>query len=89
MKLITEKAPDSTPINIGHDDEVSIRELAELIIEVTGKTPDLSFDTSKPDGYPRRGADPTRLKEVTGWVPEIPLKTGIEQMVEEYSQLKS
>lgn len=88
MKLIAEKATTSDPINIGHDDEVSIKELAETILHVTGKNPELTFDTSKPDGYPRRGADPTLLKEVTGWVPDTPLEQGLKEMVEEYLELR-
>lgn len=87
MKLITEKATTADPINIGHDDEISIRRLAELILEVTGIRAQLQFDTSKPDGYPRRSADPTLLREVTGWVPDTPLEDGLKEMVAEYSNL--
>jgi nucleoside-diphosphate-sugar epimerase len=56
MKLIAEKATKTDPINIGHDDEVSIRRLAEMVLEATGASPEVQFDTSRPDGYPRRGA---------------------------------
>ncbi|MBW3589244.1 MAG: NAD-dependent epimerase/dehydratase family protein [Actinobacteria bacterium] len=84
MKLIAEKATDAEPINIGHDDEISMKELASLILQLTGSTAALEFDTSKPDGYPRRSADVTRLKEVTGWVPSTPLKDGVEEMIAEY-----
>lgn len=89
MKLIAEKAKDPEPINIGHDDEISMRDLGELILELTGSQASLEFDTSKPDGYPRRSADTARLREVTGWVPSTPLKEGILDMVEEYDRLFS
>lgn len=88
MKLIAEKATTSDPINVGHDDEVSIRRLIEMIIEVTGSDASYEFDTSKPDGYPRRGADATLLREVTGWVPATPLEAGLKEMVEEYERIR-
>lgn len=87
MKLIVEKATTPDPINIGHDEEVSIRNLAEKIIEISGSKAALEFDTSKPDGYPRRGADPTRLREVTGWVPSTSLEEGLKEMVAEYRRM--
>lgn len=87
MKLITEKATTPDPINIGHDNEVSIRRLAEMILEATGKKAELAFDTSKPDGYPRRSADVTLLREVTGWTPEVGLEEGLKEMVAEYERL--
>lgn len=87
MKLIIEKATTPDPINIGHDDEVSIRRLAEMILEATGKRAELVFDTTKPDGYPRRSADVTLLREVTGWTPEVGLEEGLKEMVAEYERL--
>jgi GDP-L-fucose synthase len=89
MKLIAEKATTSYPINIGHDEEISIRRLSETILGVTGISAELQFDTSKPDGYPRRAADVTILREVTGWVPSTPLEDGIKEMVAEYERLGS
>jgi GDP-L-fucose synthase len=87
MKLISERATTCDPINIGHENEISIRRLAEMILEVTGADAEVVFDTSKPDGYPRRGADPTFLRKVTGWVPDTPLEEGIKEMVAEYEQI--
>jgi GDP-L-fucose synthase len=87
MKLIAEKASTPEPINIGHDDEVSMRELVTRIIELTGRSASVVFDTSKPDGYPRRAADATRLRMLTGWVPDTPLERGLEEMIEEYRRM--
>lgn len=84
MKLVAERADSSAPVNIGHDVEISIRELAETILHLTGRRASLHFDLSKPDGYPRRAADTTRLREVTGWVPEITLEQGLREMIDEY-----
>ena len=87
MKLIAEKATSPKPINIGHDEEISMRDLAERILRMTGAKSALQFDTSKPDGYPRRAADVKRLKEVTGWVLQISLDDGLKEMIAEYERI--
>ena len=69
---------DAEPIvNIGWGEDVTIKELAELVLSVIGYTGRLEFDTTKPDGTPRKLLDVTRLTEL-GWRPKIPLKLGIE-----------
>ncbi len=82
MMLAAEKAPPAEPINIGHDHEVTIKDLFALICKVIGKYPQAHYDTSKPDGYPRRAADTTLLKKYTGFVPAISLEDGIREMLE-------
>jgi GDP-L-fucose synthase len=69
---------DAEPIvNIGWGEDVTIKELAELILSVIDYTGRLNFDATKPDGTPRKLLDVTRLTEL-GWRPKIPLKRGIE-----------
>jgi GDP-L-fucose synthase len=63
-------------INIGSGREVSIRELARTVQQVVGYQNDLSFDTTKPDGTPRKLMDSSRLMAL-GWQPETDLRTGI------------
>jgi GDP-L-fucose synthase len=63
-------------INIGFGDDVTIRELAETVCEVVGFDGQLVFDTSKPDGTPRKLMDSSRLFSL-GWKPRIPLREGI------------
>ena len=82
MMLITEKAPAGTPVNIGHDKEITIKELFHLICKIIGKTPKAFFDTSKPDGYPRRSADVSLLRKLTHFTPVTSLEQGIQEMVE-------
>ncbi|HXV28492.1 MAG TPA: NAD-dependent epimerase/dehydratase family protein, partial [bacterium] len=82
VMLLAEKAPPAEPINIGHDHEVAIKELFAVICKVIGKNPHAHYDTSKPDGYPRRAADTTLLKKYTGFVPSISLEDGIREMLE-------
>lgn len=64
-------------VNIGSGQEVTIRELAELIVDVVGFNGELIFDTSKPDGTPRKLLDTSRL-DTLGWQAKISLKEGIK-----------
>ena len=60
--------------------EFTIKQLFGVICEVLGKSPEVRYDTTKPDGYPRRAADTTLLKKVIGFVPAISLEQGIREM---------
>jgi GDP-L-fucose synthase len=64
-------------VNIGSGEEVSIRQLTELICEVIGFNGKIIFDSSKPDGTPRKFLDSSRLMQL-GWCPQIKLKEGIQ-----------
>jgi GDP-L-fucose synthase len=64
-------------VNIGVGEDISIRELAELMREVTGYQGEIVNDTSKPDGTPRKLLDVSRLHAL-GWEARIPLRQGIE-----------
>jgi GDP-L-fucose synthase len=68
---------DEAIVNIGWGEDVTIRELAEAIAAVAGYRGRLEFDSSKPDGTPRKLLDTSRLTAL-GWVPKIKLKAGIE-----------
>ena len=68
---------DAALLNVGVGEDLSIRELAELICHVVGFRGTLRFDTSKPDGTPRKLLDVARLRAL-GWRPRIPLRAGIE-----------
>lgn len=65
-------------VNVGTGDEVSIKELAMTIKSVVGYTGELEFDTSKPDGTPRKLLDVSRLQDL-GWQARTSLKEGIEK----------
>jgi GDP-L-fucose synthase len=65
-------------VNIGSGNEVTIRELAELVAEIVGFRGRLAFDVSKPDGTPRKFLDVSRLTAL-GWKPMTSLKAGVEQ----------
>jgi GDP-L-fucose synthase len=72
-------------LNIGCGEDVTIRELAELICDVVGFEGELVFDSSKPDGTPRKLLDVSRLTSL-GWKPHIKLRDGIAQTYDWYRQ---
>ncbi|MFE9023230.1 GDP-L-fucose synthase family protein [Streptomyces sp. NPDC007808] len=67
---------DDTPVNVGCGDDLTIRELAHLVAEVVGYRGRITFDTTKPDGTPRKVLDISRMREL-GWAPRITLRDGI------------
>ncbi len=68
---------ENEPMNVGTGEDLTIKELAQLIKEVVGYEGEIRFDTTKPDGIPRRLLDVTRLHN-TGWRYKIELKEGLE-----------
>lgn len=70
-------------INVGSGEEVTIRQLAELIFEVVGFKGVISFDNSKPDGTPRKLLDSSKLRQL-GWSPKISLREGVKTLYEAY-----
>jgi GDP-L-fucose synthase len=81
--FLMDRYDDPEIINIGVGEDAAIRELAEMVAEATGFTGELVFDTSKPDGTPRKLLDVSRLTAL-GWRAQIPLGEGIRRTVEEY-----
>ena len=72
------------PLNIGFGEDVSIRELTELVAEVVGYKGAIGWDTTKPDGTPRKWLDSSRLRE-QGWKPKISLREGLESTYKWYT----
>jgi GDP-L-fucose synthase len=70
-------------VNIGWGSDVSIKELAELIVSEVGYEGTITFDSSKPDGSPRKLMDTTKINDL-GWAAKIKLKEGIKRTVLEY-----
>ena len=79
--LLLEKYDSPEIINVGCGEDISIRELAELICDVVGFDGELAWDTNKPDGTPRKLLDVTKLHAL-GWKPAITLRVGIALMYE-------
>ena len=72
-------------VNVGWGRDISIAELAELIRKIVGYDGDIQFDTSKPDGTPRKLLDTARLTKL-GWQPSIELEEGIARTYEWYCE---
>lgn len=79
-----EKYAVADPLNIGSDEEISIGDLAHLLIELSGKDIKVEFDTSKPDGPVRRSADTSKAFEKIGFKTEVPLQEGLKKTIEWY-----
>ena len=82
-RFLLETYDSAEIVNVGCGEDVAIRELAEIICEVVGFAGRLTFDTTKPDGTPRKLLDVSRLTAL-GWKPRIPLREGIRQTYEWY-----
>jgi len=82
MMLLTEKYAVADPVNVGTDEEVTIKELVELIIKISGKNLTVKFDTSKPEGQFRKAADIFKIREELGWSPSYSLEAGLEETIE-------
>ena len=74
--FLLENYDDAQTINVGTGCDVTIKELAELVQRVVGYEGELLWDTSKPDGTPRKLLDVSRLTDL-GWKPEVDLEDGI------------
>ena len=79
--LLLKKYDSPEIINVGCGEEISIRELAELVCDVVGFDGELTWDTTKPDGTPRKLLNITKLRTL-GWKPSTPLRQGIAQTYE-------
>jgi GDP-L-fucose synthase len=74
------------PVNLGTGAEISIRELAELVAELVGFDGRIEWDTSMPNGQPRRSLDATRARELFGWEARTPLREGLERTIVWYRE---
>jgi GDP-L-fucose synthase len=82
--LAAERYNGSEPVNLGSGNEISIKKLAELIARETGFTGELVWDTSKPNGQPRRALDVTRAEEYFGFRAQMPFEEGLRRTIEWY-----
>lgn len=75
---------ESRPVNLGSGMEISIRHLAELIVELTDFKGDLRWDSDKPDGQPRRALDTERARTTFGFVAETDFREGLRRTIDWY-----
>ena len=84
LVLGAERYDGPEPVNLGAGKEISIRELAELVADVVGFRGKITWDTSMPNGQPRRSVDATRARELFGFEAQTPLREGLERTVAWY-----
>ncbi|MDR3685381.1 MAG: GDP-L-fucose synthase [Coriobacteriia bacterium] len=80
--LAAERYDGAEPVNIGAGWEISIKDLAELIAKHVGYEGEIVWDTTKPNGQPRRKLDVSRAREYFGFEAEVPFETGIKATVD-------
>jgi GDP-L-fucose synthase len=74
------------PVNLGAGMEIRIKDLAYLIADLTGYSGDIVWDTSKPNGQPRRALDITKAKEYFGFKAEVPFEQGLQRTIAWYQK---
>ena len=77
------------PVNLGSGFEISIKDLVEMIVKMTGFDGRLVWQMDKPNGQPRRGLDVSRAKEYFGWSAQVPFEEGMRRTIEWFKQNKS
>ena len=83
--IASEKYDSSMHLNIGSGQDLSIKELAELVADIAGYKGEIKWDSSKPDGTPRKVLDVTKAKSL-GWSPAISLRDGIASAMNWYKE---
>ena len=84
--LAAERYDGADPVNLGTGVETTIRDLAELIAELTGFEGEIVWDSSMPNGQPRRSLDTSRARELFGWQARVPLREGLERTIAWYRE---
>ena len=86
--LAAERYESGEPVNIGSCMEISIKDLVELISELTGFEGEIIWDTEKPDGQPRRCLDVSAAEKGFGFKAEVPFSEGLKKTIEWYKENK-
>ncbi len=85
--MAAERYNKPEPVNIGSSEEISIRELVELIVELTGFDGNVVWDATKPDGQPRRKLNVDRALREFGFRSSTPFRTGLQATIRWYEQV--
>ena len=85
---MAERVNETGPFNLGTGTETTIKELVETIKNLTDFGGDIVWDTTKPDGQPRRFYDMSRFQEALGYVPNTDIRTGIQKTIDWYKKSK-
>jgi GDP-L-fucose synthase len=86
LRLAAERYDDAAPVNLGTGIEISIRDLATLLAELTDYRGRLVFDASRPSGQQRRSADVTRARRAFGFEARVGFRDGLARMIAWYRE---
>ncbi|HEX6663083.1 MAG TPA: GDP-L-fucose synthase [Gaiellaceae bacterium] len=86
LALAAERYDGADPVNLGTGNEISIRDLAQLIAELTGFEGEIEWDSAMPNGQPRRSLDASRARELFEFEARVPLRDGLERTITWYRQ---
>jgi GDP-L-fucose synthase len=84
IALAAEKYSKPTLVNLGSGEEISVRDLLEMIRSLVGTTAEVRWDASRPDGQPRRCLDTSRAAAEFGWRAKTPLRDGLRKTIDWY-----
>jgi GDP-L-fucose synthase len=84
LLLAAQRYEGAEPVNVGSGEEIAIRDLADLIAELTGFTGEIVWDAARPNGQPRRRLDVSRAEELFGFRARTDLREGLEQTISWY-----
>jgi GDP-L-fucose synthase len=84
--LAAEQYNDSEPVNLGSGNEISIKDLAELIARLTGFSGKLVWDTSKPNGQPRRALDTSKAEKYFNFRSRVGFEEGLQRTIDWYRE---
>jgi GDP-L-fucose synthase len=85
--LAAEHYDQPEPVNLGVGAEITIRELVELIVKLTGFQGEIRWDATKPDGQPRRALDTTRARDAFGFTARTSFEDGLRQTIQWYEEV--
>lgn len=86
---LIERYPQPDPVNLGTDEETTVRELVQRLVALSGRRMTVQFDASKPSGQPRRTCDTSKAKRLIGFTARVPLAEGLAQTMAWYEQASS
>ena len=86
IALAAERYDGVEPVNLGTGQEITIRDLVALIVRLTGYRGELRWDTTRPDGQPRRALDTSRARERVGFVARMPWENGLRATIDWYER---
>jgi len=85
----TEMYDEAAPVNIGSDSEISIKDLIILLMSILNVQAELAWDTTKPDGQPRRRLDLTRAKASFNFEPKVSLEEGLRRTIDWWLSIRN